>query len=156
MSTSNPVPLSMDQLLKEYGLDDSVVELFRRNKITRAILQLMDKEDFMELGVTAFGDRKILQQLAQSLRKSGSTPGATVTDMPYYQQASLDEDAASFPESPTGSLPETPPSSEISHVCGLDVYDATNEVNNIPACRVSVVFSYFFLLMSFRMLAPPS
>ena len=82
------------------------------------------KEDFKEIGVTSLGDRKRLQWLVQSLR---STPDSTGTEMPDYQQASLDEDITSLPAiaywETSGS---TAPTTQIGYVCGLDVYDTTN------------------------------
>ena len=49
-----------------------MIAVFSKNKITIAVLKDLDKEDLKELGITALGDRKRLQQLISSLKPTES------------------------------------------------------------------------------------
>ena len=49
------------RLLSDAGFDNTVVEIFRENKVDLEVLISLDKEDMLELGVVALGDRKRLQ-----------------------------------------------------------------------------------------------
>ena len=69
---------TMCRLLSDAGFDDTVVDIFRENKVDQQVLISLDKEDMLELGVVALGDRKRLQQLIVSLRdveKENVCPG---------------------------------------------------------------------------------
>ena len=68
----------MCSLLSDAGFDDTVVDIFRENKVDQQVLISLDKEDTLELGVVALGDRKRLQQLIINLRdaeKENMCPG---------------------------------------------------------------------------------
>ena len=49
-----------------------MIAVFSKNKITIAVLKDLDKENLKELGITALGDRKRLQQLISSLKLTES------------------------------------------------------------------------------------
>lgn len=51
------------------GFDEATVKIFRVNKVDRAILLDLDKDDMKELGVTALGDRKKLLSIIAKLKK---------------------------------------------------------------------------------------
>ena len=57
-------------LLLENGFDRSVAGVFRDKKIDGAVLVDLDKDDMKELGISALGDRKKLQQLINQLKNS--------------------------------------------------------------------------------------
>ena len=50
-------------LLKERGLDDDVIEIFRTNKIDGAVFLELNKEDLKELGIVALGDLKKIRNI---------------------------------------------------------------------------------------------
>jgi len=67
-------------LLSDAGFDNAVVDTFRENKVDEQVLISLDKEDMVELGVVALGDRKRLQKLIIRLRneeKENVRPGRT-------------------------------------------------------------------------------
>ena len=49
-----------------------MIAVFSKKKITIAVLKDLDKKDLKELGNTALGDRKRLQQLISSLKPTES------------------------------------------------------------------------------------
>ena len=55
-------------ILETNGFDSEVVEAFRGNKVDWDVFTQLDKDDIKELGVTALGDRKKLQQLITRLQ----------------------------------------------------------------------------------------
>ena len=85
-------------LLLENGFHHSVADVFRDNKIDGAVLADLDKDDMKELGISALGDRKKLQQLINQLKNSegsadfcmlaGSTPLRPVTHCPAVDVSS--------------------------------------------------------------------
>ena len=50
-------------LLKEKGLDNDVVEVFRSNKIDGAVFLDLNREDLRELGIVALGDQKKIEKI---------------------------------------------------------------------------------------------
>lgn len=79
------------ELLLENGFDNSVSSVFRDNKVDGAVFVDLDKDDMKELGISALGDRKKLQQLIYKLKRSeggadcslaGSTPSRLVSLCP--------------------------------------------------------------------------
>lgn len=59
----------VSSLLLEAGFDDATIEIFQSNKIDRATLVDIDRDDMKELGITALGDRKRLQSVIAKLKK---------------------------------------------------------------------------------------
>ena len=55
--------------LIENGFDEEVVELFRCNKIRGKVLKLLTEGDMKEMGLTAIGDRRLLNHLLQQVHK---------------------------------------------------------------------------------------
>ena len=53
--------------LIENGFDKEVVELFRCNKIRGKVLKLLTDGDMKEMGLTAIGDRRLLNHLLQQV-----------------------------------------------------------------------------------------
>ena len=53
--------------LIENGFDEEVVELFRCNKIRGKVLKLLTDGDMKEMGLTAIGDRRLLNHLLQQV-----------------------------------------------------------------------------------------
>ena len=58
------------ELLLENGFDNSVSSVFCDNKVDGAVFVDLDKDDMKELGISALGDRKKLQQLIYKLKRS--------------------------------------------------------------------------------------
>lgn len=56
------------QLLRKRGFDELIVETFEKNKIDMNVLKDIDADDMKELGITALGDRKRLQDLIDSIQ----------------------------------------------------------------------------------------
>lgn len=65
------------ELLHREGFDKDVVDVFRQNKITVALLENLDGDDFKELGISALGDRKRLKYLIEKLKSSASGSSAS-------------------------------------------------------------------------------
>ena len=62
----------MRQLLSGSGVHDTVVEVLQKNRITRAILMKLNRDDLAEMGITALGDRILLQDIINDLKNSPS------------------------------------------------------------------------------------
>ena len=61
-------------LLQKEGFDEEdVVELFHKNKVDQETLMSLDREDMIELGLKALGDRKKLQCLQVQLSETSQT-----------------------------------------------------------------------------------
>ena len=56
----------VSRLLRREGFEESVIECFKRNKIDMDVFLDMSKDDMIELGISALGDRKKLTKLIQS------------------------------------------------------------------------------------------
>ena len=61
--------LDVGDFLAANNFDEEVVKVFHSNKINGKVLSLLTEEDFKELGLTAFGDRRLLSQLLKELKK---------------------------------------------------------------------------------------
>ena len=73
MMASKAAVLSAEQvcnLLQDNGFDDSVVELFKENKIDGTELSSLDREDMKELKITALGDQKKLLRSLEDIHRS--------------------------------------------------------------------------------------
>ena len=57
----------VSEFLVANDFDDEVVELFRRNKIRGKVLKLLTDRDLQEMGLTAIGDRRLLNYLLQQV-----------------------------------------------------------------------------------------
>ena len=55
----------VSEFLVVNGFDEEAVELFRRNKIRGKVLKLLTDRDLQEMGLTAIGDRRLLNHLLQ-------------------------------------------------------------------------------------------
>ena len=56
------------ELLKKKDFDEEVVEVFRKNKVSEAVLIELDNDDLKELGIVALGDRKMIKKLINELQ----------------------------------------------------------------------------------------
>ena len=56
------------ELLKKKDFDEEVVEVFRKNKVSEAVLIELDYDDLKELGIVALGDRKMIKKLINELQ----------------------------------------------------------------------------------------
>ena len=56
----------VSEFLVANGFDEEV-ELFRRNKIRGKVLKLLTDRDLQEMGLTAIGDRRLLNHLLQQV-----------------------------------------------------------------------------------------
>ena len=83
----------MCEMLVKAGFDDSVVEVFRSNKIDRVVLLELDRDDMSELGIVALGDRKKLQKMILRLKASGRET-QLLTPEPSLHQCSSSYDPA--------------------------------------------------------------
>lgn len=79
------------KLLLENGFDRSVTAIFHDNKVDGTVFVELDKDDMKELGISALGDRKKLQQLIDKVKRekdtdfcvlTGSTPSRSITYPP--------------------------------------------------------------------------
>ena len=61
--------LDVGDFLAANNFDEEVVKVFHSNKINGKVLSLLTEEDFKELGLTALGDRRLLNQLMKELKK---------------------------------------------------------------------------------------
>ena len=57
----------VSEFLVANGFDEEEVELFRRNKIRGKVLKLLTDRDLQEMGLTAIGDRRLLNHLLQQV-----------------------------------------------------------------------------------------
>ena len=57
----------VSEFLVANGFDEEAVELFRRNKIRGKVLKLLTDRDLQEMGLTAIGDRRLLNHLLQQV-----------------------------------------------------------------------------------------
>ncbi len=56
------------QLLMKKDFDGDVVDVFRTNKVSEAVLIELDNDDLKELGVVALGDRKMIKKIISELQ----------------------------------------------------------------------------------------
>ena len=56
------------QFLEKKDFETDVIELFRTNRIRGEVLPLLKDVDYKEIGVAAFGDRKMLLELFRQHR----------------------------------------------------------------------------------------
>ena len=54
-------------ILRDGGFEEDVVDVFKRNRIDIEVFQVLEKEDFRELGITTFGDMKRLLMLKKNI-----------------------------------------------------------------------------------------
>lgn len=57
----------VSEFLVANGFDEEAVELFRRNKIRGKVLKLLMDRDLQEMGLTAIGNRRLLNHLLQQV-----------------------------------------------------------------------------------------
>ena len=57
----------VSEFLVVNGFDEEAVKLFRRNKIRGKVLKLLTDRDLQEMGLTAIGDRRLLNHLLQQV-----------------------------------------------------------------------------------------
>ena len=62
-------------ILETNGFDCEVVDAFRENKVDWEVFTQLGKDDIKELGITALGDRKKLQQLITRLKNIEESMG---------------------------------------------------------------------------------
>ncbi len=54
-------------LLREEDFEEDVIDVFRKNRIDSSTFLELTREDFLELGVTALGDRKKLLKMKDKM-----------------------------------------------------------------------------------------